>query len=173
MSTALRNKLQQVVMLFSFAAALPAAALAQSSTKPPALLDHGWQPDAASSGDAERSSHWLQRLTKLVAPENKTAPYEREHPAVMEAFRDVVGRPAKSTVRVYSGFQCVALGTIVSRDGMVLTKDSELRNEAGQLKERLVCELADSSRYEARLVTTDKQTDLALLQLPAARIAGN
>ena len=166
MSTDSRNTRRRVLMLCALVAMAPVVALAQSTTPPPPVQDNAWRPGASSPNEAKRPSHWLQNLTKLVTPQSKTKPYERENPSVMVAFREVVGRPAKSTVRVYCDFECVALGTIVSRNGMVLTKGSELRNEAGQLKGRLVCELADSSRYNARLVATDQQTDLALLQLP-------
>jgi serine protease Do len=84
----------------------------------------------------------------------------------MKAFRDVVGIPSKSTVRVYCDGEMAAFGTIVDVDGMVLTKASELHSESGKLKGPIDCELAEGSRYRAQLITTHQHTDLALLQLP-------
>src|SRR5438552_3030368 len=46
---------------------------------------------------------------------------------IVGLFRDVVAKPSQSTVRVLVGDKEVALGTVVSADGWILTKHSELR----------------------------------------------
>src|SRR5262249_12589713 len=54
-----------------------------------------------------------------------------------------------------------ALGAIVSADGYILTKGSELRGELG-------CKLSDGTSYDAAYVGYHKATDLALIKIDAA-----
>ena len=112
MSTVSLRMVTRSLLLSALLATTPAVVVAQSA--PPAILPPGTNQPAATP---RNESHWLQKLTRLVSPPNKAESYRREHPTVMEAFREVVGRPSKSTVRVYRDAECVALGTIVARDG--------------------------------------------------------
>lgn len=164
MSTPFRHRLLSTLALLAIAATLPATATAQSKPSSHGAAVNGRQSGTTSARPSE--SHWLEDLTKLITPESKKEQYKREHTSVMGAFRDVVGRPSKSTVRVYCDAELVALGTIVDVNGIVLTKDSELRSDSGKLRGKLVCELAEGSRYPAHVITTHQHTDLALLQLP-------
>lgn len=85
--------------------------------------------------------------------------HSRNHATVLEAFRDVVGQPAQSTVRVFCGDKQVALGTIFDPAGYIATKGSELDGS-------VVCELADGARHAAELVGVDRASDLAVLKIP-------
>ncbi len=85
----------------------------------------------------------------------------RSSPKVLRAFREAVARPSQSTVRVLCDGKEVALGTIVSSDGWVLTKHSEI------LKGKVACRLKDGRELEARLVGVEKKTDLAMLKVEA------
>jgi len=75
-------------------------------------------------------------------------------------FAEAVSTATESTVRVQAGTKDVALGTILSADGFILTKGSELRGE-------LSCILRDGSAYDAKYVGYHRLSDLALLKIDA------
>src|SRR6478736_7631068 len=80
---------------------------------------------------------------------------------LLDAFREVISEPAKSTVQVYSDGYRSALGAIVRPDGHVVTKASELKG-------KIECQLAgESQKREARIVARDSATDLAILKIEA------
>ena len=78
-------------------------------------------------------------------------------------FAEAVSAASASTVRVECDGKEAALGTIVSADGYILTKGSEVRGAIAVL-------LRDGSAYDATLVGYDKPTDLALLKIDAERL---
>lgn len=80
------------------------------------------------------------------------------------AFRDVVADAGRSTLRVLADGEKAALGTIVSDDGYVLTKASQLDGES------LVCQLQDGRDLDAELVAVDRDWDLALLKIESSRL---
>jgi serine protease Do len=84
----------------------------------------------------------------------------RTNPKFLDAFRDVVARPSRSTVRVRCDDEDVALGTIVGADGWILTKASVLEG-------KIVCHLKDGRDLEARIVGVHEGHDLALLRVNA------
>ncbi len=85
---------------------------------------------------------------------------QTKSPQIVGLFRDVVAKPSQCTVRVLVADKEVALGTIVSADGWVLTKHSELR--AG----KITCKLPSGLEIDAELVGFDVPHDLAMLKLP-------
>jgi len=122
-------------------------------------------PRAAQSAAAEAESirpHWLREAAGDTA---RDEPHERsrDHDTVLQAFRPVVAIPSKCTVTVWCDDQRVALGTIVDGEGFIATKRSELADKP-------VCELADGTRYPARLVGADRGSDLALLKIDAGNL---
>lgn len=86
---------------------------------------------------------------------------EKELSEVFKAFRPVVAEAAKSTVAVMDGEDQVALGTIISDDGLVLTKASEVG------KREVECVLADGRRFPAEVVKTFPDDDLLALRIQA------
>jgi serine protease Do len=86
---------------------------------------------------------------------------ERQHKTVLSAFREIVAEPTKSTVQVYCDGYRAALGTVVRREGYIVTKASELKG-------KIECQLSTGSqRYEAQEVARDSATDLAILKINA------
>ena len=79
---------------------------------------------------------------------------------MLQAFRDVVAKPSESTVRVLCDDKDAALGVIVTEDGYVLTKSSEL-------KSKLVCKLKDGRSFAAKIVGVEDKHDLAMLKIEA------
>lgn len=85
---------------------------------------------------------------------------QTKSPQIVGLFRDVVAKPSQSTVRVLVADKEVALGTVVSADGWILTKHSELKTG------KIACKLANGLEIDAELVGFDVPFDLALLKLP-------
>ncbi|MFO0876629.1 MAG: PDZ domain-containing protein [Gemmataceae bacterium] len=82
----------------------------------------------------------------------------RNSPAIVATFRPVVARASDSTVRLLSDSEEVCLGTVVSADGLILTKASELRGS-------LAVKLKDGRTFTARLVGMEDRHDVALLKI--------
>jgi serine protease Do len=77
----------------------------------------------------------------------------------LAAFRESVARAAESTVRVRCDGKAKALGIVVSADGYILTKYSDLGG-------KITVELSDGESYDAKLVGVhDKDYDLAMLKI--------
>ena len=78
-------------------------------------------------------------------------------PQFIALFKPSVEKPARSTVRVQVDGKDAAVGTVVSADGAILTKASELK--AG----RVSVKAADGTEHEAKVVATAELFDLALV----------
>ena len=81
-------------------------------------------------------------------------------PKFLAAFRDVIAKAARATVRVRCDEEEVALGAVVGADGWVLTKASELSG-------KIVCQLHDGRELPAHIVGVSEEYDLAMLQVEA------
>ncbi|HEY7152441.1 MAG TPA: PDZ domain-containing protein [Gemmataceae bacterium] len=100
------------------------------------------------------SPAYAQRRRTEPEVATKTSPLFRA------AFREVIAAPARGTVRVRCDDKETALGAVVSADGWVLTKASELKGE-------IVCQLHDGRELPARLVGVSEPYDLAMLKIEA------
>lgn len=86
---------------------------------------------------------------------------QTKSPQLIKLFRSVIAKPSESTVRVSVAGRPVALGIILSSDGWILTKHSELKGD------KIACTLADGSAFEAELIGFDGPYDLAMLKIDA------
>lgn len=84
----------------------------------------------------------------------------RNSTEVKSIFRPLVAEAARATARVRCRGRDVALATVVAPDGVLATKASQLEGKA-------VCRLADGRQFDATVVDTDPQQDLALLKIDA------
>jgi serine protease Do len=100
---------------------------------------------------------WAQRSYRGGGPPSANLRDGRE---VRSAFRSLVADASQSTVRVVCNGTETVLGTIVSGDGFIVTKYSEL-------KEPVTCRLADGRHFSARVVGEDPGYDLAMLKIDA------
>lgn len=98
--------------------------------------------------------HWVDR----VASQREVSQRQRDHESIRAAFRDAVMPARSATVRVLADDVPVAYGAIVSKDGFVITKASELRGA-------LTCQLSDKRKLAAEVVQTKPEHDLALLKV--------
>jgi len=84
---------------------------------------------------------------------------------VLDAFREVVKEAGPATVEVSIDREQVALGTVVGSGGWIVTKASVLTD-----LEKVSVKFKDGRWTRAKVVGTDKATDLALLKFTARRL---
>ena len=119
-----------------------------------------------------RSSLTLSSMNALAVEneEETLSKYSKSSHDFETIFEDVVAEARQSLVIVRSkGLskslkarkRQIALGTVVSEDGYVLTKASELKGE-------LYCEFAGGETLPAELIGLDNENDLALLKTEAS-----
>jgi serine protease Do len=82
---------------------------------------------------------------------------------LLDAFREVIREPARSTVQVYCNGYRTCFGAIVRADGHIITKASELK---GTIQVRLDGDKENVKR-DAKIVAVDSATDLAILKIDA------
>jgi serine protease Do len=87
-------------------------------------------------------------------------PLERQHEGLRQELRSPVGSAAASVVKVFSDRKQVALGIIISADGFLITKSSEVENE-----DTIVVHFPSGRKLNANVVRTDKANDVALLSV--------
>jgi serine protease Do len=86
-------------------------------------------------------------------------PADKGKRRLVPLFQDVIAPVTESVVKVYSKGKYAVLGTIVSEDGFILTKGSEVLG--GELK----VALSDGKKYDAVSWGYHKASDLALLKI--------
>lgn len=119
-----------------------------------------------------RASVWVCLLATVITPSTTNAQTDwfqpsvrnapitaRDNGAMMRLVRPLSTAVRKSIVQVFCGTRVVALGTVVSEDGYVLTKQSELTGDVIRVR------LPDGEKIGARVAAVRKRNDLALLKL--------
>lgn len=101
-----------------------------------------------------------ERVVIIGAPDAPSLPPPVNEIDLRKAFSPVAVPLRQSVVKLLSAGQQIALGTIVSSDGKILTKASELR---GTVNARL----ADDRVLAVKVLAVAPEHDLALLQIDA------
>lgn len=127
----------------------------------------------------ERGSSLALSSLEALAVENESetlSKFSKSSPDFEHMFDDVVGDSRKSLAVVRSrGLsrspkarkRQIVLGTVVSAEGLVLTKASELKGD-------LFCEFASGDVLPANIIGLDTENDMALLSVKGAKVdAGN
>ncbi|WP_145169339.1 PDZ domain-containing protein [Rubripirellula lacrimiformis] len=97
----------------------------------------------------------------MVAAEIAVADERRDNSEMMQLIRPLSDSVQYSVAQVLSGGRPVALATVVSSDGYLLTKRSELSGDPIRIR------LHDGRLYPARVASVRRQNDLALLRVDA------
>jgi serine protease Do len=87
----------------------------------------------------------------------------KSSPKFLAAFREAIAAATKSTVRVQCAGKDAALGVIVTGDGFILTKFSELTD-------KITVKLSDGKEFEAKLIGVEEPYDLAMLKIEATAL---
>jgi len=91
-------------------------------------------------------------------------PSERQNEELLESLVPVVKDVAESIVGVWKDDRMVALGTIVSDDGYIITKASEVQKRAP-----VQC-IVNGEKISARIERIDGESDVALLKVGAENL---
>ena len=100
-----------------------------------------------------------------VSSAQSRAGIQRSSSEVKQSVAELTSPVTRSVVELRIGERIVALGTIVSSDGLIVTKASEIG--AGT---PLQCRLWDDRQLTPEVVAQDEGLDLALLRLPAENL---
>jgi S1-C subfamily serine protease len=111
--------------------------------------------NAAHADDTELPSFLRQRFS--IRASNR-----RDNGDMIQLIRPLAEAIAPSIVQIVSDGTPVSLGTIVSSDGYVLTKRSELSGDPIRVR------LADARLLPARVAAVRRQSDLALIRIEDA-----
>ena len=105
---------------------------------------------------------------KFELPSLRTRPkakFEKQNRSLIKQLKSI-GKPvSKSVVRLYAGDRHVAMGVIVSTDGLLITKNSEVTARG-----EITCLLADGRKLPTELRRADKVHDVAMLEIDATDI---
>jgi len=102
-------------------------------------------------------------LIAAAAPGFAASPSDRGKNLLPKLFEGVIDPVAQATVRVLGDGKPVALGTVMTPDGYILTKGSELKGV-------LTVKTRDGTTYDAEYVGYHRDTDLALLKVAGAKL---
>lgn len=100
---------------------------------------------------------------QAVSTPTTSSVQDRGKKRILALFGDAVSAVNDSVVRVLADGKEVALGTVVTEDGNVLTKGSDLKGE-------LLCVLRDGTKHKAFHVGYHKPSDLALIKMDAEHL---
>jgi serine protease Do len=105
-----------------------------------------------------RSFFWMVAVALIVGSAAPVLAQQKNSPAMLAAFKNVVARPSESTVVVLVDGKQVALGTIVATDGWIITKSSEIKGKP-------TCKLKDGRSFPAKITGVEDKHDLAMLKI--------
>ena len=89
----------------------------------------------------------------------RVEPFERQNGQLLLSLKPVVQKASESMVGIWKGNRIIALGTIVSEDGYIVTKASEVQKRAP-----IQCEI-NGGKVTARIERIDEDNDIALLKV--------
>jgi S1-C subfamily serine protease len=116
------------------------------------------EPDFASLG----ANPGLQRIVDRLEALDGLPGFRKGDPSLLAVAYNAAPNLDRGVVRVVSGETEVALGTVMSPDGDILTKASELPQGP------LSCALPDGRTLRAERLATDSTWDVALLKVRAS-----
>lgn len=103
-----------------------------------------------------------EEIQDQLSPSRRIGPFEKRSSDQVSLFDPVVAASKNSVVRISDGGLAVSLGTVMSRDGYVLTKASEMEGAIDP-----ECILPDGRRFAVEKIGSDFQFDLMLLKIAA------
>lgn len=105
------------------------------------------------------STSWLVPATLFIFVTPGLADDRRDNAAMTRLIRPIAESVQHSVAQVLSGGRPVALATVVSADGYLLTKRSELSGDPIRVR------LSDGRLFPARVAAVRRGNDLALLRI--------
>ncbi|MEL7496408.1 MAG: trypsin-like peptidase domain-containing protein [Planctomycetota bacterium] len=97
--------------------------------------------------------------------DRRIAQLERQNRSLLDQVAEPAASSAASTVRIFSDQRQIALGIAISKNGMILTKASEV-----EVHDKVRCQLGDGTLHDATIFRTDEPNDLAILKVNSNRL---
>jgi serine protease Do len=121
-------------------------------------------------GDDRRQRRLLNEeerneIEEQLSQTRRIGPYEKRASDELKLLQPGISRASGSVVSIRDGGLLLCLGTVVSEDGYIMTKASELRDA---IDPEVI--LANGRRYSAEEVGVDYAYDLALLRIKASNL---
>ncbi|MCA9048230.1 MAG: PDZ domain-containing protein, partial [Planctomycetaceae bacterium] len=117
--------------------------------------------DAFDEIDQEHYRELKNQLTSF----RRVGPYEKRSTEELDRFEPIVAANRNCTVELREFGRTLTLGTIMSSDGYILTKASELQNAVDP-----ECILSDGRRLKIQELATDYAFDLMLIKVDARNL---
>jgi len=111
--------------------------------------------------DAEEE--FAREFQRQLRFDRRVGPNEKRASRILRDYADVTQRSKGSIVRFLSEGEPIAFGVVMSDDGEILTKASEIG-----LADNPVCELPDGSQSRFERLGSDLTWDLMLVKVPAS-----
>lgn len=111
-----------------------------------------------SSRTAKNSTHRYRGILARRMRDGIPNQIGKNHELVREAFDEIVESANPSVVSLMRGNRQVALGAIITSDGHILTKASEVKGA-------IECRIPGHGTVRVRKVSSDRKTDLAMLKV--------
>lgn len=133
----------------------------------------GQQEDAAGELEDDRAGRVVllddqerdEEIQDQLSPGRRIGPFEKRAPDAIQAFDPVVEHCRNSIFRISDGGLLVCWGTVMSEDGYLLTKASEMDGVIDP-----ECVFPNGRRYAIRQVATDRSFDIMLLKVDAQNL---
>ena len=130
----------------------------------PRFVDRLLKPTSEQSVDLRlQPTSWIRSIMML----KPAGLYERNHVSIRQAFDKVLEKSGDCTVRITSGKQSLALGTIISEEGYIITKASQLQGD--KVRDDIECVFADGSKRPITIAAINEKHDIALLKVNGKR----
>ncbi len=107
-----------------------------------------------------------QEAVRLGFTNGKRKAVDTKRHLANKLFPELITPARRATVEVLVDGRFTILGTIVDKNGLVLTKRSEIMTHRGTLIGKLTCRLFDGKEVSAKAVGDFHEDDVAFLQLP-------
>lgn len=132
-------------------------------------------PFTIDSTPAPRSaeSDMLEKVTPAIVsvfPGRLAKTAEGEEGSAPGSPMDRYFRPDEEKDKDKPSIEGVGSGVIVSADGLIITNHHVVTLASGNAAESLIIELTDRRRFPAKLIGSDRLTDLALLKIEAKQL---
>ena len=129
--------------------------------------DHPANPFEGWDGIDPDSIDGIIRLQFETQPirSREAGKYERQSPNLLRQNQSTVAQADLSTVVVTNGKVQIALGIVVTPDGHVLTKLSEIEEH-----EKLFCKSTNQKSWKVEIVERNQRHDVAILKIPAGAL---
>jgi serine protease Do len=116
------------------------------------------ESEPSDNGDAADSLQGLFGFFSRGRSSNAVS-YGKSSPSLLREVAPIITQASRSTVTVLSDGKAVALGTVVRKDGYIVTKASEVHG-------KLACRIGEHD-LPATLVKSNSEYDIALLKVDA------